>query len=103
MTKPGHVVAYVGKGKTRPAIVVRLRDDGSRVAIAGSTSPPHAGKEDDAIAIKFDSRDGRRLKLTADTWFKKSFVVVLQSHTAQALWTPATCPARLLLKLEEFL
>ena len=103
MIRPGAVVAFVHKGKTRPAIVVRLLDDGARIACAGSTRPPFGDQEQEAILIESNSRDGRRLRLSADTWFKKSFTVVIRSQAELTLWTPATCPSWLLMKLDEFL
>ena len=103
MISPGAVVAFVHKGKTRPAIIVRILHDGTRIACAGSTKPPLAGQEQYAIPIEVNCRDGRRLRLSANTWFKKSFIVPIQPQVELTLWTPATCPSWLLLKLEEFL
>jgi hypothetical protein len=103
MISPGAVVAFVHKGKTRPAVIVRLFDDGTRIACAGSTRAPFADEEPYAILIEFNSRDGRRLRLSADTWFKRSFIAVILPQVELTLWTPATCPSWLLMKLDEFL
>lgn len=104
MIRRGSVVSFVDeKGKKRPAIVLREFDDGSLQLICGSTQPPNSGETDFEL-IESATRTGKAFDLRADTWFKKTFLAVVQPQKSQVeLRSQASCPSWLLVKLDKYL
>jgi len=104
---PGTGIWFSAKdGKQRPGVVLRVHPKGSNpaaaeellVVIAGTKSVPLAHHGDRYEEVEHNSREGKALRLTFDTWFKDSKVEVIPRSRARA--SGGLAPPSLFLRLE---
>jgi hypothetical protein len=87
-------IDLLGDGRWRPGVLVRIDSGFVRVAYGGTTVPPTA---EGFILVPPDSRSGRALALSQDTWFAGANTAFVRS--SDLVSTRTLCPAELFFAL----